>query len=161
MFGSWFKYTNHEQFFRWLVKQSMNWVGISCYEGACQLVRCDHGIINILGKGRSLLVGDSHWSTYKGNETLSGICLKYSNDVLRHSVMSDSLWPHGLQPTRLLCPWDYPARILEWVAISSSRGSSWPRDWNHIYSWILNSWQILYHWATFPMTPPTKIWGKG
>ena len=21
------------------------------------------------------------------------------------SVMSDSLWPHGLQPTRLLCPW--------------------------------------------------------
>ena len=25
--------------------------------------------------------------------------------VLRCSVMSDSLWPHGLQPTRLLCPW--------------------------------------------------------
>ena len=24
------------------------------------------------------------------------------------SVMSDSLWPHGLQPTRLLCPWDSP-----------------------------------------------------
>ena len=23
------------------------------------------------------------------------------------------------------------ARILEWVAISSSRGSSWPRDWSH------------------------------
>ena len=26
------------------------------------------------------------------------------------SVMSDSLWPHGLQPTRLLCPWDFPAK---------------------------------------------------
>ena len=24
------------------------------------------------------------------------------------------------------------ARILEWVAISSSGGSSWPRDWTHI-----------------------------
>ena len=24
--------------------------------------------------------------------------------VLSHSVLSDSLWPHGLQPTRLPCP---------------------------------------------------------
>ena len=30
--------------------------------------------------------------------------------------------------TRLLCPWDFRARILEWVAIFSSRGSSQPRD---------------------------------
>ena len=27
-----------------------------------------------------------------------------------HSVMTDSLWPHGLQPTRLLCPWDSPGQ---------------------------------------------------
>ena len=26
------------------------------------------------------------------------------------SVMSDSQRPHGLQPTRLLCPWDSPGR---------------------------------------------------
>ena len=26
------------------------------------------------------------------------------------SVMSDSLPPHGLQPTRLLCPWDFPGK---------------------------------------------------
>ena len=25
-----------------------------------------------------------------------------------HSVVSNSLQPHGLQPTRLLCPWDFP-----------------------------------------------------
>ena len=31
------------------------------------------------------------------------------------------LRPHGLQPTRLLCPWDFPARILEWLATPSSR----------------------------------------
>ena len=45
------------------------------------------------------------------------------------SVLSDSLWPHGLcEPTGLFCPWILWARILEWVTISSSRGSSWPRD---------------------------------
>ena len=38
------------------------------------------------------------------------------------------------------------ARILEWVAISFSRGSFWPRDWTHI-SFIGR--QILYHWATW------------
>ena len=35
---------------------------------------------------------------------------------------------------------------LEWVAISSSRGSSRPRDWTCV-SWI--GGQILYHWATW------------
>ena len=27
-----------------------------------------------------------------------------------HSVMSDSSWLHGLQPTRLLRPWDFPGK---------------------------------------------------
>ena len=26
------------------------------------------------------------------------------------SVLSDCSWPHGLQPTRLLCPWDFPGK---------------------------------------------------
>ena len=26
------------------------------------------------------------------------------------SVVSDYSWPHGLQPTRLLCPWDFPGK---------------------------------------------------
>ena len=46
------------------------------------------------------------------------------------SAMSDSLWPHGLNPPpvrRIL-----KARILEWVAISSCWGSSWPRDWTQV-----------------------------
>ena len=37
------------------------------------------------------------------------------------------------------------ARLLEWVAISFSKGSSWPRDWTCIY--CLGR-QILCHWAT-------------
>ena len=31
------------------------------------------------------------------------------------------------QPIRLLHPWDFPAIVLEWIAISFSRGSSQPR----------------------------------
>ena len=27
-----------------------------------------------------------------------------------HSVLSDSERPHGLQPTRLLCPWNFPGK---------------------------------------------------
>ena len=34
--------------------------------------------------------------------------------------MSDIFRPHGLQPTRLLCPWGFQARVLEWVAIAFS-----------------------------------------
>ena len=30
--------------------------------------------------------------------------------ILGCSVLSDSLQPHGLQPARLLCPWDYPGK---------------------------------------------------
>ena len=30
--------------------------------------------------------------------------------LLSHQVVSDSLWPHGLQPTRLLGPWEFPGK---------------------------------------------------
>ena len=96
------------------------------------------------------------------------------------SVLSNSLQPHGLGPTRLLCPWNSPgkntgvgchfllqcmkvksesevtqsclalldpmdsslpgssvhgifqARVLEWVAILFSKGSSQPSDWTQV-----------------------------
>ena len=139
-------------------------------------------------------------------------CFIYVNQVdqsgLRYavcscSVVSNSLWPHGLQPARLLCPWgfsrqeywggmscpppgDFPkpgteprspalqadslpsvlpakpmntvvgqseisqrcptlcshtdytvhgilqSRVLEWIALPFSRGSSQPRDWTQV-----------------------------
>ena len=34
--------------------------------------------------------------------------------------MSNSVWPYGQQPTRLLCPWDSLGKILEWVITSIS-----------------------------------------
>ena len=39
---------------------------------------------------------------------------------------------HGLQPARPLSPWVSQAGILEWVAISFSRGSSLPRNLTRI-----------------------------
>jgi len=37
-----------------------------------------------------------------------------------------------MDSARLLCPWDFSARILKWVAIFSSRESSWPRGQTHV-----------------------------
>ena len=49
--------------------------------------------------------------------------------VLSHSVVSDSLWFHGLEPARFLSVQGIlQTRILEWMAMPSSRGSSQPRD---------------------------------
>ena len=49
---------------------------------------------------------------------LGDLCQKSSEVKVKScSVMSDSLLPHGI----------LQARILEWVAISSSKGSSQPR----------------------------------
>ena len=59
-----------------------------------------------------------------------------------YSVVSNSLQSASLQDSSVHCI--FQARILEWVAISFSRGSFWPRDGTHI-SWIsCNGRQILY-----------------
>ena len=74
------------------------------------------------------------------------------------------------------------ARILEWVAISPSRGSSWPRDWTYIsYVSCTDSW-ILYeadssvglseklghiqfsrqeYWSGLPCPPPRDLPNPG
>ena len=44
------------------------------------------------------------------------------------SVMSDSLQPHGLQPARLLCPWNSPDKNTGVGHMPSSRGSSQTKD---------------------------------
>ena len=37
----------------------------------------------------------------------------FSSVQFSRSVVSDSLRPHELQPTRLLCPWDLPGKSTE------------------------------------------------
>ena len=69
-----------------------------------------------------------------GNPALRfGMCVYVS-----HSVVSDSLWPYELQPSRLLCPWNSPGK---------NTGGVSPRDLlaqgsNPVLS---HCRQILYH----------------
>ena len=53
--------------------------------------------------------------------------------------------PETVQHIRLLCPWDFLARILELVAISCSRGSSPPRHQTYASCISFIGKQVLYH----------------
>ena len=68
----------------------------------------------------------------QGTSSEMELCVwKLTGESESHSVVSDSLRPHGLELPRLLCP-ILQARILEWVAVPFSRGSSPPRDWTWV-----------------------------
>ena len=58
---------------------------------------------------------------------LQQTCTPYSVFFISVTVRSDSLRPYDLYSARLLCG-IFQARILEWVAISSSRRFLQPRD---------------------------------
>ena len=73
--------------------------------------------------------------------------------MVSHSVISDSFWPHGLQPTRLLCPWNFPSKnagvgchALLWGIFPTQRLNPGLL----LCRWILCSlsqqgrWQIIY-----------------
>ena len=61
------------------------------------------------------------------------------------SVMSNSLRPHGLYLPGSSIHGIFQARLLEWVAIPFSRGSSQPRDW----TWVsCIAGRLLTVWAT-------------
>ena len=53
------------------------------------------------------------------------------------SVVSDSLWPHGHGILQ--------ARVLEWVALPFSRGSSQPRD----FFFLLRFFFVFWKWTNF------------
>ena len=69
--------------------------------------------------------------------------------VVSNSVVSDSLDRMDYNLPGSSVHRIFQARILECVAISSSRGSSWLSDRTRI-SWVscIGNW-ILYHWATW------------
>ena len=75
---------------------------------------------------------------------------------IRHASMhakllqSDSVRRYGLYSPPGSSVHDIlQARILEWVAISSSKGSPWPRDWIFIFWYHCIGRLILRHWATW------------
>ena len=53
---------------------------------------------------------EGHSFAFWGMEASPNSLLEMLVFTLSHSVMSDSLQPNGLQPTRLLCPWNSPGK---------------------------------------------------
>ena len=97
-----------------------------------------HSALPIRGKTNKQTKDSAQISPYMKLNQTTGLILKWS-----HSVVSNSLWPHGLS---LLCSsihGIFQAKVLEWVAISFSRGSSWPSDWtqvSHVAGRCFNLW---------------------
>ena len=58
------------------------------------------------------------------------------------SVIFKSLWPHGLKPTRLICPWDFPGKNTGVGSYSLLQGIFWTQGSN---PGLLYCRQTLYH----------------
>ena len=61
---------------------------------------------------------------------------------ISRSVVSDSLQPHGLQPARLLCPWDFPGENTGMDCHPLFQGI-FPTQGLKLF--LLHCRQILYH----------------
>ena len=57
---------------------------------------------------------------------------QYSLKCVSHSVVSDSLGPYGLLPTRLLCPWTPPGKNTRVGCHSLLQENSRPWDWTWV-----------------------------
>ena len=65
--------------------------------------------------------------------------------------MSDSLWPHGLQPVRLLCPWDSPGKNAG-VGCHALLQGIFPTQGSDPHLLRLLHWQVV----SLPLMPPGK-----
>ena len=59
--------------------------------------------------------------------------------------MPNSLGPHGLQPIRLLCPWDFPDKDTGVGRHFLFQGISRPRDWTQV---SCTAGRFFTDWAT-------------
>ena len=62
--------------------------------------------------------------------------------VLSCSVTIDTLWPYGLQPARLLCPWGF-SRQKYWSALPCPLPGNFPYPWIESRSSILQADSLL------------------
>ena len=86
-------------------------------------------------------------SKRKGLDVLVGVVIGVDIDVCAHALVAP-LCLTLCDPMDSSLPGSFvwgilQARILEWVAMPSSRGSSWPRDWTQV-SCVLLCRQTLY-----------------
>ena len=67
--------------------------------------------------------------------------------------VSDSLWPHDCSLPNSSVHGISQARMLEWLAISFSRGSSQPRNWTHV-----SCVSCLGRWVLYPLSHRSQLW---
>ena len=92
-----------------------------------------------------MLISKCVWQTYIGGTLLRliwTICLAAQSCPILCGPMNCSLQGSSVHE-------NFQARILEWVAIFYSKGSSQPRDWTHISCISCIGRWILYRWATW------------
>ena len=94
--------------------------------------------------GSSAMQADSLLTELWGTYPIKGYypkCTKNSYSSVSRSTMSDSLRPHNLSPTRLLCPWDSPGKNTG-VNCHSLLQSIFPTQRSNLG--LLHCRQILY-----------------
>ena len=67
-------------------------------------------------------------------------------------VVSDSVRPHGLQPTRLLCPWDSPSKNTGVGCHALLQGIFLTQGLN-LYLLGVSHWEA----GSLPLAPPGKV----
>ena len=76
-----------------------------------------------------------------------------------HSAVSDSLQPHGLYPTRLLCPWDSPGKNTGVGCHFLLQGSFPTLGLKLHLLWLLH-WQVKFLPLSHLESPLIAILGK-
>ena len=90
------------------------------------------------------------------------------------SVVSNSFWPHGLEPTRFLCPWDFPGKstgvgchfLLQAIFPTQGSNLGLPHCRQSFYhlshqgSWLCSIENVLIHSSTCssPVVPAPLNW---
>ena len=89
---------------------------------------------------------------------LSPICIQWNIACVCAQSLSQVCFcnPMDCNPLDSSVYGTLPARILEWVTISSTRRSSWPRGYTHIFCISCIGRQIIYHRAIWE-TPKWNI----
>ena len=86
--------------------------------------------------------------------TLEWVAISFSNAYESekwkgsHSVVSDFSRPHGLQPTRLLCPWDFPGKSTGVGCHCLLRNCSIVKKNKLLNYWLTFLSQYLWLWSS-------------
>ena len=109
---------------------------LSPYLGTCSLSLLTHSLPSI---------GNKKWEFLTSDLSSSSLLVCCACSVA--SVVSNSLWPRGLQPTRLLCPWDSPDKNTGVGCHALLQGIFLTQGLNPCLLSLLHCRWILYHWA--------------